>query len=886
MTINKKPSKFRLRLLSSIGSQITMILIIMGGAMAMVGVMVSFVFDRVSADMDLLNQDMLPRLEVSAALTDAAGLTSESMTNILLAADGVELEAARAQTTEANSRLEAGIANLPDAMRPDFNSSADNASSSLETLLASREAAFASAARIEEQISALQVHSRALQAHLFEAASSASLELTSGAENTITRIDSTLSNLVEEQFNGLQTLLEAQADINLLAGMSVGLGLVRGVPMKKSMKKTAAASSARLTEFLANLDAMELGPEESAVIRDSVQVFENMMTASRSEQKALSKEVLVAREASAETLTGAINLRVEALTTAAEQSSASNREAVQSLLDNEVGMLNKLLEVNTLINSLQLAALRVVTADDIAQVTSAAAPLEAAAMDLQGFIGLNGGLIDEDIRNLSAQAESETGLSAARIAALSAQSDTVAASNAAAQAVGGIAHQAAELSVQSQGAIADMALAVTEDVAAAEEQLFTLFGASAAVLLVSILLTRILVTRPLAKVSIATERLAEGNLSPIEGFKRSGDEIRRIAAALSVFRDNLVEKDKMAKATETERQKRRADQEAAVTAIGNGLEKLSRGDLTVRIEEPMSEGYGKLRDDFNTALGTLSSTVRDVVGAAGSIRKGASEITKASDDLSQRTESQAATLEQTAAALEELTESVKSAADGARSVETVVIEAQDEAEVSGKVVQNAISAMTEIEESAQKISQIIGVIDDISFQTNLLALNAGVEAARAGEAGRGFAVVASEVRALAQRSSDAASEIKTLIGDSSKQVEQGVDLVGKAGGALDTIVARVSHISQLVSEIAAGASEQFNGLSEINIGMTQLDQVTQQNAAMVEQATAASHMLNSDADGLSGLVTYFSINTAGEGGAQVTASMDWPHQAKPWPNCA
>ncbi|MDO6758562.1 methyl-accepting chemotaxis protein, partial [Phaeobacter inhibens] len=170
--------------------------------------------------------------------------------------------------------------------------------------------------------------------------------------------------------------------------------------------------------------------------------------------------------------------------------------------------------------------------------------------------------------------------------------------------------------------------------------------------------------------------------------------------------------------------------------------------------------------------------------------------------------------------------SVKSAAEGARSVESIMQEAKQEAETSGEVVQSAVSAMTEIEQSSTHISQIISVIDDIAFQTNLLALNAGVEAARAGEAGKGFAVVASEVRALAQRSSDAAMEIKTLIGDSTKQVERGVDLVGKTGDALQGIVERVSHISQLVSGIATGASEQSTGLHEINTGVTQLDQVT------------------------------------------------------------
>jgi methyl-accepting chemotaxis protein len=258
-------------------------------------------------------------------------------------------------------------------------------------------------------------------------------------------------------------------------------------------------------------------------------------------------------------------------------------------------------------------------------------------------------------------------------------------------------------------------------------------------------------------------------------------------------------------------------------------------------------------------VANLDAAIRSVVENAREISSRSHEISSASDDLSRRTETQAATLEQTAAALDELTASVKSAADGAKEVEKIVREARSEADNSGVIVQNAVSAMTMIEKSSSEISQIIGVIDDIAFQTNLLALNAGVEAARAGDAGRGFAVVASEVRALAQRSSDAARQIKNLIGGSTEQVERGVLLVSKAGDALTAIADRVAHISTLISEIASGAQEQSTGLGEINIGVTHLDQVTQQNAAMVEEATAGSHALNQEATQLIELVSRFQL---------------------------
>ncbi|EBA14687.1 methyl-accepting chemotaxis protein [Roseobacter sp. SK209-2-6] len=363
------------------------------------------------------------------------------------------------------------------------------------------------------------------------------------------------------------------------------------------------------------------------------------------------------------------------------------------------------------------------------------------------------------------------------------------------------------------------------------------------------------ITNPLDRICRSMESVSSGNLDADVPEAVRGDEIGKIGQTLVSMQEDL----QLAREAEEIRAEQQQQQQVVVENLSAGLLRLSKGDFSQPIDQAFSGEHEKLRSNFNQTIETLSGTVSQVIEASSSIRSGASEISQASEDLSHRTESQAATLEETAAALDELTASVKSAADGARRVENTMEEARQEAENSGEVVQSAVTAMTEIEQSSSSIAQIISVIDDIAFQTNLLALNAGVEAARAGEAGKGFAVVASEVRALAQRSSDAAMEIKTLIGDSSKQVERGVDLVGKAGDALHNIVERVSHISKLITGIAEGAVEQSTGLGEINTGVTQLDQVTQQNAAMVEEATAAGHTLNSDASKLAALVAGFKI---------------------------
>ena len=360
---------------------------------------------------------------------------------------------------------------------------------------------------------------------------------------------------------------------------------------------------------------------------------------------------------------------------------------------------------------------------------------------------------------------------------------------------------------------------------------------------------------PLDRLGAGMDQVSQKNYDISVVDKDRGDEIGRLSQALLTFRDRLQASD----AAEEAREQRQAAQSDVVARLSTALTALASGQLTHRIEHAFPPDYEMLRTNFNGAVETLNETIGSVVGRASAIRQRADTMSQASDDLSRRTENQAATLEETAAAIDQLTASVKSAADGAKEVAGIVGRARSDAADSTPVVENAVQAMTQIEKSSDEIAQIISVIDDIAFQTNLLALNAGVEAARAGEAGRGFAVVASEVRALAQRSSDAAKQIKGLISQSSTQVEQGVSLVGQAGEVLTNIVSHINNISGLVEEIAAGAQEQSTGLGEINIGATQLDKVTQQNAAMVEEVTAGSHALNGDATQLTDLVKRFEL---------------------------
>jgi len=367
--------------------------------------------------------------------------------------------------------------------------------------------------------------------------------------------------------------------------------------------------------------------------------------------------------------------------------------------------------------------------------------------------------------------------------------------------------------------------------------------------------------RPLGVLSAAVDGVARADYDTVIPMVTRNDEIGRMARSLDVMRDGLA-------VAQIDRSMRDADvarQQVVVQEVSLGLKRLAAGDLSQGMPDDFPQDYIQLKEDFDMAIERLGGVIRAVIDTAGQIGQGATGINRQSSDLSQRTENQAATLEETAAAMHEMTENVSRSAQSAGEVEKVVRAAQAEASQSGAVVQDAVAAMQDIAKFSQDISTIIGVIDDIAFQTNLLALNAGVEAARAGDMGKGFAVVASEVRALAQRSSEAAKEIKSLITDSAKQVKKGVVLVGEAGNVLQGIVSGVQNISTLISGIAASASAQSSGLKEINIGVSQLDEVTQQNAAMVQMASSASENLTNQARHLEDLVSGFRTVRSGKG---------------------
>ena len=398
-------------------------------------------------------------------------------------------------------------------------------------------------------------------------------------------------------------------------------------------------------------------------------------------------------------------------------------------------------------------------------------------------------------------------------------------------------------------------------------------GLAALALVAGIVLARA-IGAPVRAMTAVMRKLASGDNEVDVPATDRRDEVGAMAQAVLSFKQGALERVRLEReaeaaeraateqrvATEKERAAVQAEQQAVVQALAGGLSRLSAGDLTTRINTPFSGAYEQLRADFNGALSKLERTLGKIVDEAAGISSGSSEVSQAADNLARRTEQQAATLEETAAALDEITATVRRTAEGAQQADDVVNKARATAATSTDVVGRAVSAMDEISSSSSQIGQIIAVIDEIAFQTNLLALNAGVEAARAGDAGKGFAVVASEVRALAQRSAEAAKEIKALINASTSQVGAGVELVAQTGQSLRQIFEQFDQVATLVSQIASSAREQSTALGEVNTAVNQMDTVTQQNAAMVEESTAASHTLSRQAAEMARLISQFKVH--------------------------
>lgn len=897
---------------SSIATKLTLILLAMG-AMTGAAIFVAYlVFQSVGANLQLLTTQNVPHMHNTTQVILEAGNLKDGFAEMLLAETETELRETETRMSKNLQRVKEAILLLTGSVQKEQLSSLATVRESFVALVEARSAEFNNVAAMQNSIQRLRSLSEAVGNQINTLTDDAFFNLNMGSEVTIQAVDDTLSKLVDENFAALQITLQIRAEVNLLSGVALAKSETKDTAMNAILSDLGQGAVNRLSNLMSQADEHDLTKSYLPELAEALTFFQEINKPGYYFDAKVRERSLSVRQSSDVVLTSAVDDFVFSISIEVADASEKNEEAITALLNGEVTRIRELASLSSGVDSVVALTLTGATASDEAAMLIVQDQLTGAAKNLVGMSAVGGTDLEVLIIQIAAEADPEKGMIALRRSAYQARVRATEISRQAAKDIQVISERATFSGEAALEEITESGLMLVAKIAQANSNLKYIAIASLALFFLTQLITYWSIIRPLGVVTRRTETLAGGNLKPAPELDKYHGEIGRLVQALAVFREGLAkklqlekeetmlqkqrqeeaaraeldkqaheqreremlmeaerkqreteeaqrqEREKLHKTAEKEQQTRIAEQDLVVSALAEGLKKLAHGNLDATIEDEFARGYEQLRLDFNEAIETLDQVILRISDSSGSISTESTSLSDASDELAKRTERSASTLEETAAALKQLTISVESAADGASRANQVVNIAKDNALKSEEVVRDTVLAMGEIEASSVKITKITSVIDDIAFQTNLLALNAGVEAARAGESGRGFAVVASEVRALAQRSSEAAQQISELILHSGNQVKTGVGLVDQTGEALKEIISSVGGISSHVSKIAKSSKEQSIGLSEINNAMSQLDQVTQQNAAMFEETTAANHALARETQVLAEAVGVFS----------------------------
>ena len=900
--------------MGSIGVKFAAALIAMGAMTAISGAISYFSFQEISAQFKVLINERVVELEHSSHISDAADNLKGGLTEVLLAKNSGELTVRMEDVALFITQAHQEIEDLSPNLSVKFTPLLENVINGLESLAAARTEEFDQYELIQNSLAALSDLGDQANSTLSFQADDALYELKVGSGNTISKIDKALTKLVETDFKTLQLLLQVRVESNLLTGVLIAYSETRDPGLQPILQDLGKGGVERMTIALAELKSLGIDGATIAPLDEALAFFGKSLTGKLTGSTLLRRKTLSIRQSSDAVLSTAVDDIIFFLTIETESVSDENATAIRELMSNQVKKITIIANLQAAVEKIILLSLETVNIRDVADLAPLQNRLRAATIKLEKYSQKNNEILSEVVADIITIADPQTGITTMQRTFLDARTQSSQISRAAADSVTDIANLARNFAADVKATIKSASAQTSAGIAASQRSLQWVLLASVAIFLATISAIFLSVVRPLGLVSRSTEQLANGDMSALDMLKNRNGEIGRMTDALVVFRSNLIANKKMEddekqrtrdqheeerkaeaarqeeenhkrhriaerereereqteaqhaedearrKVEAAENEERREEQARVVSALAHGLETLAAGDLTIRIEEKFPEAYDQLRADFNATVTTLEDVIRSISSSGDTIYSNSGEISDAADNLSRRTEDSASTLEETSSALGELTKAVQVAAQGAAKADKIVGNAKESAERSGEVVRETVTAMAQIEKSSREISKIINVIDDIAFQTNLLALNAGVEAARAGEAGRGFAVVATEVRSLAHRSSDAAKEISALISQSGAQVERGVSLVDETGEALQSIVAAVSEISAHVSEISRSADEQAGGISEINASIVQLDHVAQQNTAMFEETSAATHSLKDEASELSRLISKFRIS--------------------------
>ena len=909
------------QILGSIATKMGIVLLAMAGLTAFVILTSITVFQHVGENLTGLVNDRLPEVRVSTTLLSEANTLEAAVLSMNLATTQDALAEEFATASNALDKLEGLTAvSTSDAIGL-VSGRLSLIRTSLAEMNDARLEEIHDEELLAERLAALTAIAQSVTQLVEQEVDIAKSSMRVGSSRTLKEIDQTLSELVNNDVRLLSLIYQARAEVNLLAGVALALTQTADKALAEEFKTTLVERLPLLIETKEEIASFESDFFPLEILEGAIELFEKSSTMNSFMAVYLRSEIIEDQSLIEESLAIIIEILSEEVGLRAESAALQNEKAIKGLLQGPVATTSTMQQLESTVERFVASTLRVTEAPTLKSISERQKELSKLRGQLRLLSSRIGKMdiphaeeLKSGLETLIAFGHPKTGLVQEAKLAVKARAVAKEATLKVREISNALLVTAYSAGETVLGDISTDAEILKDEATSAASEMVAVAAFAIGLLIVAILLTFHWILLPIRKITATTRRLSKGDLSEVTGFERSRGEIGSMAKALSVFRDSLVD-NKQRVADEAERMKREhleaekrhdeeqkakqreddlkrkaeedkrdqerilanereearrvseeqarktaEEQEVIVSNLAQGLKNLASGDLTVQIDVAFTEAYEPLRLDFNHTVRRLRDVVAQIANSESSINLSSTEIASRTEQLTRRTQRAAETLAETASSLGRMTDQVRATSDRAGAALNLVKDARDCSDTGRTVVVDTVSAMTDIEEFSKRVSQITEVIDEIAFQTNLLALNAGVEAARAGEAGRGFAVVATEVRELAQRSSSAAGEINQLINDSTKKVEEGARLVAETRNALERIDAAVGNLAIEAGEIAEASQDQAKRIGEINGAVSELDQLTQQNATMSQETQISNQNMLSESRSLAETVAGFSIS--------------------------
>ncbi|MEM6695625.1 MAG: HAMP domain-containing methyl-accepting chemotaxis protein, partial [Pseudomonadota bacterium] len=861
-----------------------------------------------------LNQYVIPQIEQKLAVLEADEQARAALAQLERSSTTAEREAVSATLDAALTRLNTAVASFSAPRRAEIEPMLESLDAAVDLMSRSLEVRDKTNAWRQTQVTDLLTVVDTARGMLAELDVQVADDMSRGADQTLRDVSATLDTLTRRDFARLRGMLELRADFNGVIGTALAVSQTRDSFFATILRGYAGDG---LDRFSATLAELSRDPDMARALAPLAETRDRLKLILDGEVTNIGRaqELLAMRRETEETLSALVDAMRTELVARSDDAARDNEAAIESLISGEFARILKSGQIEDALNRLYIQALSGLIQTDLADVEVSVVTLEDIAETIVVFAADESlpPELQTQLNDVVAIGSGPNGVLTAHIGFLTTVLDAAARSSEASASLRNITELAHAGSSTAIDTVLASGAGLTEQATRARRTILIIGAISVGILAVAPLLTWLFILRPMLRVTKVTERLSQGDLSPVTGFNRSGGEIGRLAAALKVFRDGLIERERMRdaetarkaaeveeerrqeeitrqrkaaeaaekerrlaaekarrdeearrereqqEAAQRERDARAAEQQAVVTTLTEALSKLSCGDLTVHIDEAFSDAYEGIRKNFNSAVVSLAGLTQQVLQSAEIVSESSAGIAATANDMAAQTERNAVQLAETSSAVNDLDQSAKTASETAQEANTIMADAHREANDSKSIMQSAVVTMGEIEDSSRAIGKIVDLIEGIAFQTNLLALNAGVEAARAGDHGRGFSVVATEVRALAQRSSDAAGEINALISATSGRIVEGAAHVDKAGQALEAVSNRIDRVSRQIDMLATGSRDQAATISAISSSVSEIDQTTQRTAAMFQESIAASHTLESQSQTLIDLAGSFEV---------------------------